>query len=114
MMPVPWMTMALRGVSAIAFAWYGGTLLGKQTMVPEFESYGMARFRTLTGVLQLAGSAGLVLGGWYRPLLLLSAAGLALMMVVAVVVRVRCGDKMVDMVPAAALCALNSYIVVTA
>ena len=62
MMPVPWMTMALRGVSAIAFAWYGGTLLGKQTMVPEFESYGMARFRTLTGVLQLAGSAGLVLG----------------------------------------------------
>lgn len=108
------MTLIPRGISAIAFAWYGVTLLGKQTMVPEFENYGMARLRTLTGVLQLAGSAGLMLGGWYRPLLLLSAAGLALMMVVAVVVRVRCGDKIAAMVPAAALCALNSYIVVTA
>lgn len=105
--------MAPRFVSAIAFAWYGLTLFGPQTMVPEFERYGLARMRTLTGALQLAGSAGLVAGTWYRPLLLLSAAGLALMMVVAIAVRARCGDRIPSMIPAAALCALNVYIIAT-
>ncbi|MBI3567788.1 MAG: DoxX family protein [Gemmatimonadetes bacterium] len=108
-----WTTTVPIGISAIAFAWYGMTLLASRMMAPDFERYGLPRLRALTGVLQLAGSVGLVIGSSYRPLLLASAAALALMMAVAIAVRARCGDATATMVPAAALCALNLYIVAT-
>ena len=70
-----------QSLSLLAFAWYGTTALRSREMVAEFERYGLARLRVLTAVLQITGSVGLLAGFVYRPLLLVSAGGLTVMMV---------------------------------
>lgn len=103
-----------RGVSIISFAWYGASLLWSQAMAADFERYGLSRYRVLVGALQLAGSAGLVLGFWFRPLVPLAAGGLALMMLVAIHARIRVRDSVITMLPAVAFCCLNLCIVAAA
>jgi uncharacterized membrane protein YphA (DoxX/SURF4 family) len=66
------------------------------------------------GVLQLAGSAGLLVGFWFRPLALFAAGGLALMMLVAIGARIQARDSVIAMLPAAAYCCLNLYIAAAA
>ncbi len=103
-----------RGLSIISFAWYGASLLWSQAMAADFERYGVGRFRVLVGLLQLAGSAGLILGYWYPPLVPLAAGGLALMMLVAIALRIQVRDPALAMLPAAFFCGLNLYIAAAA
>jgi len=103
-----------RGLSIISFAWYGASLLWSQAMAADFARYGLGRFRVAVGVLQLAGSVGLLAGFWFRPLVPLAAGGLAAMMLVALGARIQVRDSILSMVPAAAYCALNLYIVAAA
>lgn len=100
------------GISIIAFAWYGATLVWTTAMVAEFERYGLSHQRVLIGALQLAGSAGLLLGFWFRPLLPLAAGSLAVMMLVAIGYRLQVRDPWVALLPAIALCGLNLFLVV--
>ena len=102
------------GVSMVSFAWYGMLCLVSGRMVGEFERYGLARFRTLTGALQLAGSLGLLAGYRSRPLLLLSAGGLAALMVAGMITRLRIRDPIVALLPAFAFFCLNIFLVVYA
>jgi predicted DNA repair protein MutK len=101
-------------LSSVAFLLYGASLFGAQAMVAEFDRYGLARYRTLTGALQIAAGAGLLAGLRFRPLLLLCAAGLAGMMLGAIVVRLRVRDPLVSAIPAALLLCLNLYILLAA
>ncbi len=102
------------GVSMVSFAWYGMLCLFSSQMVGEFERYGLAQFRLLTGALQLAGSLGLLAGYRFRPLLILSAAGLATLMVAGIITRLRIRDPIAAMLPAFAFFCLNLFIVVYA
>lgn len=104
----------VQGVSIVAFAWYGTTALLSRDMVAEFERYGLARLRVLTAALQIAGSMGLLVGYVYRPLLLLSAAGFAVMMSFAVLVRLKIRDPILAIVPACVLLCLNLVLFVLA
>jgi hypothetical protein len=79
-------------------------------MVEEFKRYRLDRFRVLTGVLQVAGSLGILVGHVSRPILLLSSAGLAVMMFLGVVTRLRIKDPFYAAIPAFALCLLNLYV----
>lgn len=99
-------------LTIIAFAWYGATALLSARMVAEFERYGLARLRVLTATLQIAGSAGLFAGFFYRPLLLLSAGGFAVMMFFAVIVRIKIRDPVHAIVPAFVLLCLDLMLVV--
>lgn len=101
-------------LSSVVFLLYGASLFGSRAMVAEFERYHLAPFRTLTGALQVAAGAGLLAGLRYRPLLLLSAAGLAAMMLGAVGVRLLVRDPLVSTIPALLLFCLNLYIVLAA
>ncbi len=101
-------------VSIALFAWYGMSCFLSKTMVAEFDRYGLARFRVLTGMLQLAGSLGLVMGHFHRAILLFSAGGLATMMFLGVMTRVRIQDPLDAAIPAFALFALNLFIVAAA
>jgi len=76
----------------------------------EFERYGLPRLRVLTGVLQLAGSAGLAAGFWWPALGMLSALGLSGMMVVATGVRIRIGDPWSGRIQALGCLVLNAFI----
>ena len=103
-----------QAISAILFAGYGLSALFSESMVLEFARYRLARFRTLTGILQVAGSLGIVVGHFYRPILLISAGGLTAMMFLGVITRIRIKDPLYAALPAFALCLLNLFIFVAA
>ena len=101
-------------VSAAAFGWYGLTCFFSQTMIAEFDRWRLPALRILTGVLQLAGSVGLIVGHFFsRPLLLFSSAGLALMMLLALFARLRIRDHLAAALPAFSLMLLNVFIAVS-
>ena len=104
-------TIAALAISSASFAFYGMGCLISEQMVPEFERYRLGKFRTITGVLQVAASIGLIAGYFYRPLLLVSAGGLATMMFLAVLVRLRIRDPLYMAIPALVLGGINAFIV---
>lgn len=103
-----------QGISIVLFLCYGLSCFFSKRMVVEFERYRLARFRGMTGALQVAASLGILLGHFYsRPILVFSAGGLAVMMFLAVLTRFRIRDAVYLALPAFALCLLNAYIAVT-
>ena len=107
-------TTIAAALSSASFLWYGASLFGSRAMVAEFERYHLAPYRTFTGALQMGAGVGLLAGLRFRPLLLLSAGGLAAMMLGAMVVRLRVRDPLLAAIPALLLFCLNLYIVLAA
>jgi hypothetical protein len=105
-------TALAQAVSILAFGWYGAVTLLSSDMVAEFERYGLSRLRVFTAALQIVGSLGLLAGYYVRPLLVLSAGGFTVMMLLAVLVRVRIRDPLVTMIPAFVLMCLNLFLFV--
>lgn len=98
----------------VSFGFYGiGCFISNQTRL-EFERYKVPQLRQLTGSLQIAGSLGIVAGHWFRPLIVLSAAGLMMMMSYAVITRYKIRDTLYATMPAFSLAVLNAYIAFTA
>ena len=107
-------TVLAQGISIVAFGSYGTLTLLSGDMIAEFERYGLARLRVVTATLQIAASIGLALGYVFRPALVVSAAGLSVMMFMAVLVRIRIRDPIPAMIPALALMGLNIFLVIRA
>ena len=103
-----------QGLSIIAFAWYGTSALLSNGTKAEFDRYGLARLRVFTATLQIAGSVGLLVGFFFRPLLLLSGGGFVAMMLLALLVRMRIRDPVSAMAPAFILMCVNLFVVVSA
>ncbi len=97
-------------IAAASFVWYGASLFVSASAKTDFERYGLARVRWLVGSLQIAASLGLLLGMSYRPLIIGSSAGLALMMLVAIAARLRVGDRALAAIPAFLFLCLNLII----
>ncbi|NJB86911.1 hypothetical protein GGR26_002688 [Lewinella marina] len=55
--------------SGLSFLFFGTGCLTSSYMKSEFVRYGYDRQRPITGVLQLLGGAGLMLGYWLWPVL---------------------------------------------
>lgn len=104
-------TQLAQALSIISFAWYGVSCFFYAPIITDFARYGPARLRVLTGTLQVAGSLGLLLGYRYRPLLMLSAGGLAAMMSVAILLRLKLRDPLRASVPAFFYLCLNLFLV---
>lgn len=78
----------------------------------EFLRYGLEGFRPLVGSLQLLGSAGLLMG-IYLPLVGRAAAGgLAVLMLLGVITRLKIHDTWWQTTPAAFYMLLNTWIAV--
>ena len=102
--------LALTLLSSTAFLIYGVICLTSRRMRGEFERFGLGRLRVLTGVLEVLGGAGLLVGTLWRPALWLSSGGLALLMLVGVGVRVKVRDGVWQTSPALLLMLVNIYI----
>lgn len=99
-------------VSAISFLLFGSGCLFSSAAIREFNRYGLARFRRLVGALQLAGAVGL-LAGLHTPWVgQLAAAGLALLMLLGVGVRIKIKDTALQTLPAFAYMLLNAYLAI--
>ena len=80
-------------------------------MILEFKRFGLTEYqRHATGILQLLGAAGLIAGLFIPIIGFLSSAGLAVMMLVAFLVRIRIRDGIVQSAPSLLFLALNSWI----
>jgi hypothetical protein len=77
----------------------------------EYERYNLKRWRLLIGYLQLAGSLGLLIGYFAYPFLaMIASAGLALLMFMGVIVRLKIKDPVSALLPALTYAILCSYL----
>jgi hypothetical protein len=93
----------------VAFASYGATCFFSEHLVAEFERYRLPKLRRLTGLLEISGALGLLAGFYYDPLRILSSACLALLMICAVLARIRIRDSVSAMLPAIILLILSIF-----
>lgn len=98
--------------SALSFAFYGASCLTSPHMREEFSRYRLGRYRILTGILEIAGAAGLAVGLFIPWIGLLAAVGLSLLMLLGFIVRRRIGDPLLRSFPALLYLILNAYITV--
>mgnify|MGYP002632169421 FL=1 len=111
---VPFTFEVARIVSIAAFLFFGITCLTSPHMVDEFKRYRLARFRKPIGILQLLGSAGLMAGFASPALLIISAAGLTVLMLLGIVTRIRIGDSFLETLPASIFFVVNGFILLIA
>ncbi len=97
----------LKIFNLICFYGYGFSCLVTEKMRIEFQRYGLARFRILTGALQIAGSTGYLAGFFIPPLNLISSLGLGLLMLLGVGVRIKIRDPWFAAAPAFIFMCLN-------
>ena len=78
-----------------------GKLTGQPRMRKSAAHFGISwsRYR-LIGVAELAAAAGILIGLWWHPLGLAAAAGMALLLVGAIVTHRKAADSVKDMAPA--------------
>jgi energy-coupling factor transporter transmembrane protein EcfT len=98
-------------MSSTVFLYYGIACLLFDRMKRDFERFGLGRFRTLTGALEVLGALGLIAGAFWPPLVLFSAGGLALLMMMGIVARIRVRDSLAQTLPALLLMCMNLFIV---
>ena len=100
--------------SALSFLAYGSACFLSAYMKREFVRYQMASQRMLVGGLQLCAAIGLLAGQSQPWIGRAASAGLAVMMLVAVGVRIRIKDTVFQTVPALLYLALNAYLCLAA
>ncbi len=98
-------------ISAAAFAFYGYETVFTFPPRGEYERYGMSGVRVFVGAAQMFGAAGVLLGLVVRPVGIVAAMGLFIMMTLGLFVRYRIRDAPRLMVPAASLACVNGAIV---
>jgi hypothetical protein len=97
-------------ISILSFLFYGASCLFSSKIIEEFKRYKLSQFRQLVGILQLAGSFGLT-AGFYIPIFtLISSLGLAILMLLGVIVRIKIRDPIYAMLPAIFYLVLNFLI----
>lgn len=101
---------AVAAFVSLSFLAYGASCLFSARMLDEFERYGLARWRRLTGVLEITGSLGVLVGMWVPVVGMLAALGLAGLMFGGVIVRLRIRDGFWMTLPAAAYLGLTLYL----
>lgn len=97
-------------ISGAAFLIFGSLCVFSSRMRAEFERYQLSKFRTLVGCLEVLGGLGVLLGHWWSPLMIFSAGGLALLMLLGVGVRIKIKDSVLQTLPAALLLLVNAAI----
>jgi uncharacterized membrane protein YphA (DoxX/SURF4 family) len=99
-------------ISGLAFLKYGFEVLFRARLKNEFARYQMPGIRTFVGTMEVLGGLAVLLGLAIAPLGAFGAAGLTLLMVLGLNVRIRIRDTPRLMVPAAVLACLNAVLVV--
>ena len=79
-------------------------------MKNEFKRFNLEKLGLLVIILEILGALGLLAGIWYKPLLLISSAGLALLMLLGVLVRFNLKDSLWITIPALFYMGLNATI----
>lgn len=99
-------------LTIVSFYAYGVSCSFTNHMVTEFERYGLAPFRRLTGYLQILGATGLLLGLLIWPAVgLVAAFGLSVQMLLGFCVRLRIKDSALQSLPSFIYMCINAGLV---
>jgi hypothetical protein len=79
-------------------------------MQNEFKRFGLEKFATLTGILELLGGLGMLIGLQIVFIMLISSGGLALLMLLGFVVRIKMKDSFWVSFPSFFFMILNLYV----
>jgi len=96
--------------SAISFVIYSLHSVFSRRMILEFSRWGIGNLRILVASFQMLGGIGLLLGMYNIWLLCLVSFFLTLMMIIAIIIRIRVRDSFLLTVPAL-MYALLSFII---
>lgn len=97
-------------LSSLSFFIYFISYFISPFMKSEFKRLDLERMGLLTITLELIGSIGLLVGLLYTPILLLASGGLALLMLLAILFRLKSKDTLWVSLPALFYMLLNTYI----
>lgn len=97
-------------ISSLSFMGYGISYFNSSKMKTEFKRFGLAKVGALTAILEILGALGLLIGLKFNPILLISAGGLAVLMLLGVAVRIKVRDPLWVTLPALFFMILNAYI----
>jgi hypothetical protein len=99
--------------SSLAFIYFGVNCFYSDFIIAEFIRYDLPSYRKLTGILQLLGAAGLLIGLYFSPLLMLLASlGLCLLMFAGFIVRLKIHDNFIQSSPSFIFAVLNLFIAI--
>lgn len=98
--------------SGLSFLVYGVLCVATENMKKEFERFGLRKFRVMTGLLEILGGLGLLIGLWWPPATVIASAGLTALMFLGVGVRLWIKDSLFETLPALSLMFVNLYILV--
>ena len=97
-------------ISSLSFFGYAVSYFISPHMKIEFKRFGLGKIGLLTIILEFIGAVGLIVGLKFNPLLVVSSFGLALLMLVGLIVRIRLKDTVWVSLPALLFMGLNTYI----
>lgn len=97
-------------ISSLSFIGYGFAYFTSTKMKSEFNRFGLEKAGVLTAILEILGALGLLVGLKIHLILVVSAAGLAVLMLLGVAVRIKVRDKLWVTLPALFFMLLNAYI----
>ena len=100
--------------SGVSFIIYGCLLFVSPQMRNEFKRFGLEKFTTLTGILELLGGLGMLIGLKFHFVLLISSGGLALLMLLGFGVRLKMKDGLWLSFPSLFFMLVNLYIFLNA
>lgn len=99
-------------ISSLSFLGYGISYFILPQMKSEFIRFKLEKFGLLTIILQLLGALGLLVGLVWKPILVVSSGGLALLMLLGLLVRIKSRDSIWVSLPALLFMILNVYILI--
>jgi len=97
-------------LSSLSFFIYFISYFISPFMKDEFKRLNLEKIGLLTITLELMGSIGLLVGMLYNPILIISSGGLALLMFIAILFRLKSKDTLWVSLPAIFYMLLNFYI----
>ncbi|MDO8366801.1 MAG: DoxX family protein [Saprospiraceae bacterium] len=97
-------------VSSLSFFAYVATYFTSSHMKDEFKRFGLENLALLTIILEFMGATGLMVGLIFKPVLTASSLGLALLMLVALIIRLKLKDSIWISSPSIFYMCLNIYI----
>jgi uncharacterized membrane protein YphA (DoxX/SURF4 family) len=97
-------------ISSLSFLVYGIAYFKSPQIKNEFKRLGHEKAGALTAILELLGALGLLVGLKFHSILLISAGGLAILMFLGVIIRIKAKDRLWITLPALFFMILNAYI----
>ncbi len=97
-------------ISSFSFLAYSISYFASPHMREEFKRFNLEKLALFTIMLEILGALGLLIGLLFRPLLLISSGGLAILMLLALLIRIKSKDSLLVSFPAIFYLVLNTFI----